>query len=195
MDLKNAGTGGNRRQFGEGAFLFSSASRLELFLWDPFFMVCQMGLWAQSVVIEGVQRAVLRALIPDGQILAGSQTGTRLNRASVLCSWKHGQSEASWCGPWTLNPRQQQQGGPCAREDVASPSLQPPLRALISPSEMTPAPCSLHVFWISASSVLASFPHLGSSLRGQDTWPVHPGVFPKFFQHPVSQAAVNVINY
>ena len=50
LTRRNAGTGGNRGHFWEGVFLFclvgltGSASRLDLFLWDPFFMVCQIGL-------------------------------------------------------------------------------------------------------------------------------------------------------
>ena len=50
---------------------------------------------SHGLLSKRVQRAFLRVSIPDGQVSAGSQAGTRLGRASVSCRWEHGQGEAS----------------------------------------------------------------------------------------------------
>lgn len=183
---------GKRGSLGRECFSSPLCGSLVLPLWDPFFMVCPIGLWELLLVIKECRKPYSEPRIPEGQISAGSRAGTRLGRASVSCSWEHGQGETSQSGPWTLNHRrQQQQQGPCARKDVASPSLRPPPRALIYSSEMAPALCSLRLFWFSVCSPL--LPTWVELSEGRAHAQFSLMSFPDTFS-TVSRASVNVMN-
>ena len=92
-------------------------------------------------------------------------------------------------------------GGPGLRTlgDSSSEGPVPGKTWVAPPSGHLPEPWSPHQRWHPPHVACMYFGFLCAQcsplFQGQGTCPVHPGVFPRYLQHAVSQASVNVVNY